>query len=218
VAVWHQKFGYSLDKAFRNSMDKDIAYRTLDNTAVCWMMCLNFKEKKPMEQLEKQYQLKGHAKFVEITRLYGWEVLGDYWKSFNEDYENGLSSATDIDNLLLRLSKSVNVDITPLFHFWGVQPVKADDVKTGIISENLPASAKVYDTLVKYKSLVPEEKTNYQDFALSWWGHQPDSDGYMTEKDHAMLWSTYNEDYALLIRNNVQEIIDLYFPYGRPLE
>ncbi|MCK5461521.1 MAG: M60 family metallopeptidase, partial [Bacteroidales bacterium] len=194
VAVWHQKFGYSLDEAFRNSMDKDIEYRTLDHTAVCWMMCQNFKEKKPMEKLEKQYQLKGHAKFVEIARLFGWEVLGGYWKSFNEDYENGLSSDTDIDKLLLRLSRSVGVDITPLFHFWGVQPVKADDVKTGIISENLPASAKVYDTLVKYKSLVPEEKTNYQDFALSWWGHQPDSDGYMTEKDHAMLWSTYNED------------------------
>jgi hypothetical protein len=218
VAVWHQKFGYSLDKAFRNSMDKDIAYRTLDNTAVCWMMCLNFKEKKPMEQLEKQYQLKGHAKFVEIARLYGWEVLGDYWKSFNEDYENGISSATDIDNLLLRLSRSVGIDITPLFHFWGVPPENAGALRMDIVSENLPASAKIYDTLVKYKSLVPEEKTNYQDFASGWWGHQPDSNGHMTEKDHAMLWSTYDEDYALLIGNNVQDIIDLYFPDGRPLE
>ncbi len=218
VPVWHRKFGYSLDEAFRNSMDRDIAYLTLDNTAVCWMMCQNFKEKKPMEKLEKQYQLKGHAKFVEIARLYGWEVLGDYWKSFNEDYENGISSATDIDKLLLRLSKSVSVDITPLFHFWGVPPVYPDALKTGIVSENLPESAKIYDTLVKYKSLVPEKKTNYQDFAFSWWGHQPDSNGYTTEKDHAILWSTYNEDYALQIGNNVQDIIDHYFPNGRPPE
>ena len=218
VAVWHQKFGYSLDEAFRNSMDRDMAYLTLDNTAVCWMMCLNFKEKKPMEKLEKQYQLKGHAKFVEIARLYGWEVLGDYWKSFNEDYENGIGSATDIDKLLLRLSISVGVDITPLFHFWGVPPGNSDALKSDIVSDNLPASAKIYDMLVKYKSLVPEKKTNYQDFAFSWWGHQPDSNGYMTEKDHAMLWSTYNEDYASQIENNVQDIIDLYFPDGRPLE
>ena len=218
VAVWNQKFGYSLDEAFRNSMDRDMAYLTMDNTAVCWMMCQNFKEKKPMDKLEKQYQLKGHAKFVEIARLYGWEVLGDYWKSFNEDYENGIGSATDIDKLLLRLSKSVGVDITPLFHFWGVPPVNAGALKADIVSENLPASAKIYDTLIKYKSLVPEKKTNYQDFAFSWWGHQPDGNGYMTEKDHAMLWSTYNEDYASQIENNVQDYIDLYFPDGRPLE
>jgi len=216
VAVWHRKFGYSLDEAFRNSMDKDIAYRTLDNTAVCWMMCQNFKEKKPMEKLEKQYQLKGHAKFVEIARLFGWEVLGEYWKSFNEDYENGISSATDVDNLLLRLSKSVAVDITPLFHFWGIQPVDAEALKTGIASENLAASVKIYDTLIKYKSLVPDNKQGYQDFASDWWGHQPSSDGHVTEKDHAMLWNSYNEAYALLIRNNVQDIIDLYFPNGSP--
>ncbi len=43
-------------------------------------------------------------------------------------------------------------------------------------------------------------------------------DAYMTEKDHAVLWSTYNEDYASLIGDNVQEIIDLYFPNGRPHE
>ena len=218
VAVWHQKFGYSIDEAFRNSMDKDIAYRTLDNTAVCWMMCQNFIEKKRMVKLEKQYQLKGHAKFVEIARLYGWEVLGDYWKSFNEDYENGISSATGIDKLLLRLSKSVSIDITPLLHFWGVPPRNSDALRTGIASENLPASTKIYDTLLKYKSLVPDNLKDYQDFAFAWWGHQPDSNGYMTEKDHAMLWSSYNEAYALLIRNNVQDIIDLYFPDGRPLE
>ncbi|MCP4312410.1 MAG: hypothetical protein GY790_14195 [Bacteroidetes bacterium] len=216
VAVWHQKFGYSLDEAFRNSMDKDMAYRTLDNTALCWMMCQNFKEKKRMDKLEKQYQLKGHAKFVEIARLFGWEVLGDYWKSFNEDYENGISSATGIDKLLLRLSESVGVDITSLFHFWGVPPMDPGALKIEIESENLPASAKIYDTLVKYKSLVPDNLEGYQDFANGWWGHQPSGSGYITEQNHATLWSTYDEDYALLIRNNVQEILDLYFPNGRP--
>jgi len=182
------------------------------------MMCQNFKEKKRMDKLEKQYQLKGHAKFVEIARLFGWEVLGEYWKSFNEDYENGISSATGIDKLLLRLSESVGVDITPLFHFWGVPPRDPGSLKMEIASENLPASAKIYDTLLKYKTLVPDNKSGYQDFANSWWGHQPSGSGYMTEKDHALLWSTYNEDYAVLIRNNVQDIIDLYFPNGNPQE
>ena len=219
VAVWHRKFGYSLDEAFRRSLDQDIPFQTLDNTAVCWMMCLNFKEKKPMVRLEKQYQMKGHAKFVEIARLYGWEVLGKYWKSFNDDYERGVSSATDIDNLLLRLSKSTGYDITPLFHFWGVHPVNAYALKNAIASEKIPESPEIYNTLVKYKSLVPANKKAFQDFAFSYWGKKPsttDPDNYLTLRDHEKLWDTYDETYADLIKRNVQEVIDRYFPNGKP--
>ena len=60
VAVWNRKFGYNLDTAFEKTMNYNIAYRTLDTTAVAWMMCQNFKD---LEGVEKRYQLKGHAKF-----------------------------------------------------------------------------------------------------------------------------------------------------------
>jgi len=36
----------------------------------------------------------------------------------------------------------------------------------------------------------------------------------MTEKDHALLWDTFDEAYSALIKNNVQNIIDLYFLGG----
>ena len=219
VAVWHRKFGYSLDEAFRRSMDQNIPYQTLDNTAVCWMMCLNFKEKKPMERLEKQYQLKGHAKFVEIAGLFGWDVLDKYWKSFNDDYEKGIGSATDIDNLLLRLSKSVGYDITPLFQFWGVLPVNGSALKNIIDLEKIPVFVGIYNIFVKYKSLVPVNKKVFQDFAFNYWGKKPstnDPDNYLTLRDHEKLWDTYDEAYADLIKKNVQEIIDRYFPNGKP--
>jgi hypothetical protein len=194
-------------------MNYKISYRTIDTTAVCWMMCQNFKNQQPMERLEKQYQLKGHAKFVEIARLFGWEVLGDYWKSFNEDYENGINWATDTDSLLLRLSKNVGVDITPLFHFWGIHPVHANALREAIAAEDLPASDKIYDTLAKYKSFIPADNAAYQDFARNWWGSkQPSSSGYMTEQEHAMIWDTYDQTYAATINKYVQNIIDLYFP------
>ena len=217
VAVWHQKFGYSLDVAFRKSMGFNNQYRTLDNTAVVWMTSFNFTKKEPMHRLEKQYQLKGHAKFVEIARLFGWDVLGSFWYSFNADYENGISWATDIDSLLLRLSNSVGVDITPLFHFWGTHPVNANALKAAIAAENLPVSAKIYDTLVKYKSLVPTDNQAFQDFAFNWWGKQPSINGYWTESEHAKQWDTFDEDSSALIEDTVQEIIDLYFPDGPPL-
>jgi hypothetical protein len=220
VAVWHQKFGYSLDEAFRASRDfNKNEFRTLDTTAVTWMTSLHFVEKIPMTPQEKKYQLKGHAKFVEIVRLFGWEVLNKFWYSLNEDFENGKEwsrHGSDIDKLLLRLSKSVGVDITPLFHFWGTPPLKADALEAAIKAQKLPASAKIYDTLVKYKTLVPKDNMAFKDFVTRWWGKKPTGKGYVTEKGHAAQWDTFNEKSSGRIKETVQEIIDLYFPNGRP--
>ena len=221
VPVWHQKFGYDLDYAFAASRGhQNNPHRTLDNTAVCWMMCQNFKNRVSMEQLEKQYQLKGHAKFVDTARLFGWEACNAFWYSINVDYENGIEWSrhdSDIDDLLLRWCEEAGVDLRPLFHFWGTPPVNASSLEAEIEAANLPASNKIYDTLVKYKSFIPSDNATYQDFAFNWWEHPPSSGGSMTEQEHALLWDTYDTAYADIIRNNVQYIIDLYFPDGRPL-
>ena len=216
VAVWNQAFGYDLEVAFEKSMNYNIAYRTVDTTAIAWMTSFNFVEQEPMHRLEKQYQLKGHAKFVDIVRMYGWEVLGDYWKSFNDDYENGVHISTSIDSLIVRLSKSVGVDITPLFHFWGVLPINASALKAAIAAEGLPESAEIYHTLVKYKSLVPSDNSEFRTFALKWWGKQPSLGGYWTESEHAKQWDDasgqiFDEVTSGLVEDTVQYILDLYF-------
>ena len=123
VAAMHRKFGYSLDEAFRGSLGVTNPHRTLDNTAIAWMCVFNFSPRNvPMATAEKAYQLKGHAKFVDIARLFGWDGLGDYWRSFMEDDANGASYSDTNDEKLLRLSRHVGHDIRPLFHFWGIFP------------------------------------------------------------------------------------------------
>ncbi|MFQ6132886.1 MAG: M60 family peptidase N-terminal accessory domain-containing protein [Armatimonadota bacterium] len=220
VAVWHQKFGYSLDEAFRASRNfSRNQHRTLDNTAVTWMTSLSFAAKRPMAAGEKAYQLKGHAKFVDIARLFGWEVLGDFWKSWVDDFEAGRpwsKHGTDIDKLSLRLSQKAGVDLTPLLHFWGTPPRDPEALRAAIAAEKLPASAKVYDALAHYKSLVPEDNQAFREFALKWWGKQPSSEGYWTEREHAKQWEEFSEETSAQIKQVVQEIIDTYFPDGRP--
>jgi len=216
VAVWHQRFGYGLDEAFRKSRSGYPAYATLDTTAIAWMMCYNFVNGVPMEQVEKQYQLKGHAKFVDIARLFGWEKLNQYWYSFTSDYENNVARPTDVDSLLLRLSKNVGADMRPLFHFWGVPPVNNTTLGTNIVAANLPASSAIYDTLVHYKSLVPTNNAAFTNFAYNWWGKQPSTKGYTEERNHAEQWDTYDEASAAAVKARAQKIIDLYFPSGRP--
>ena len=234
VPVWHRKFGFDLDYAFAASRGyHGNPNRTLDNTAVTWMTSFNFSPREvPMHKAEKAYQLKGHAKFVDIARLFGWEVLGAFWYSINEDYENGIywsRHGSDIDKLILRWCESVGVDLRPLFHFWGTHPGNPAALEAAIASENLPASAEIYDLLVKYKSLVPADNAAFQTFAFNWWGHEPNINGYWTETEHARQWDTqirreqdandqqrpngeiYTEDSAAEIRAVIDGLLDLYF-------
>jgi hypothetical protein len=183
------------------------------------MTSLSFAAKRPMAAGEKAYQLKGHAKYVDIARLFGWKVLGDYWHSWVVDFEEGKpwsKHGTDIDKLSLRLSRAAGVDLTPLLHFWGTPPRDATALKAAVAAAKLPPSAKVYDALMHYKSLVPGDNQAFRAFALKWWGKQPSSKGFWTEREHAKQWEGFNEGTAATISKTVQEIIDLYFPDGRP--
>ncbi|MFC1805689.1 hypothetical protein ACFL09_01755, partial [Planctomycetota bacterium] len=89
-------------------------------------------------------------------------------------------------------------------------------LKAAVAAEKLPPSAKVYDALMRYKSLVPANNQAFRDFATKWWGKQPSAKGYWTEREHTKQWEGFNEGTSAQIKKTVQEIIDEYFPDGRP--
>jgi hypothetical protein len=110
----------------------------------------------------------------------------------------------------------VGVDIRPLFHFWGVPPINSTSLSNSIRAANLPASSGIYDTLIRYKSLVPANNAEFRFFANNWWGRQPSPTGYTEEANHAARWDTYDEAFAAATASRAQQIINLYFPTGRP--
>ena len=118
--------------------------------------------------------------------------------------------------MLLRMSKNVNIDIRPLFHFWGFPPINSTTLGNSIQAANLPASRVIYDTLVRYKSLVPPDNATFRTFANGWWGKQPLSTGFSEERYHAARWDSYDAAMATATAARAQAIIDLYFPTGRP--
>jgi hypothetical protein len=63
---------------------------------------------------------------------------------------------------------------------------------------------------------VPADNKAFRDFAVKWWGKQPSSKGFWTEREHAQQWDAYDEKTSAAITGTVQEIINLYFPNGRP--
>jgi len=235
VAVLNQAFGYDLSFSLAASRGYEgNTNRTLDNTAVTWMTVFNFSPRDTeMASGEKAYQMKGHAKFVDIARLFGWEGMGRFWYYYNSNDTYNISYSTDDDSKLIQLCKSVGYDIRPLFHFWGTHPGNPSTVADAIVAEGLIAPVEIRDLLLYYKSLIPDDNAAFQTFAFNWWNKQPSIGGYWTEREHSRQWDdealfgegdqqradiTSNEMYiaacATQVRERVQEIIDLYEPPG----
>lgn len=60
------------------------------------------------------------------------------------------------------MSKEAGFDLTPLIHFWGVQPVDAAKLKAKIVAAGLVPSNLIYDRLVKYRSAVPMDNAAFK--------------------------------------------------------
>lgn len=215
VAVLNQ-LGVALDEAFYGSHRHRNDFMTLANTAVTWMTCENFVNEQRMVKPEMSYQLKGHAWYVEIARLFGWDALGRYWHAFELDDENQNEYSTDVDSLILRMSKAVRKDVTPLLHFWGRPPEDYESLRAALENKNLLPSAAIHDALVAYRASIPKNNAAFRAFAESWWEREPRETGHMTESYHAELWTTYDRRYATDVRTVLNRIIKLYFPNGRP--
>jgi len=223
VPVLNQKFGISLDQAFRSTLGYRNTYQTLDTTAIAWMSSLNFPppNNTPMAEGQKAYQLKGHAKWVDIARLFGWAKLRNFWLMYAENPWQ--TSDTSTDSLILNLSKAVGKDVRPLLHFWGIYPVNAATLNTAINAAGLTPSTEIYNALLRYKAIAPINNAGFRSFALGWWGREPrpgtGADGvFWEERDHRQQWLNYNEASAAGIQSRIQELITLYFPAGIPAD
>jgi hypothetical protein len=89
-------------------------------------------------------------------------------------------------------------------------------VASAVAAANLPSSRAIYDTLVRYKSLIPADNAEFRTFATAWWGKEPLDSGFSEERNHASRWAAYDPAMAASTADRAQSIIDLYFPDGRP--
>jgi hypothetical protein len=168
-----------------------------------------------------EFHEKGHAKYVDMARLFGWDMLARFWQSTNRDYMEGNAwlrnnQKDDSDRYTLRLSEIAGADLRPLLHFWGIPPHDADKLKRDIQDARIKSSRKVYDTLLRYKSLIPEDRAAFREYARAWWDKEPSEKGYTTERNHAAYWDAYDRQVAEEVHLTLHEIFERYFPDGRP--
>ena len=210
VAVLNRKFGVDLDTAFARSLGSR-GEMTLDQAALTWMVTEHFRQSQPMAATEMMYQHRGHAKYVDIAKLFGWEALSRFWHSVQIDYTHGISypkNADPADSRILRMSKAANADLTPLIHFWGVPPEAPDTLKTQMAQAGLKPSQAIYDRLLHYESIIP---MSHEAYMVHFNTLHPRG-----AKTNDKPIEDYQERNGLQAREALRKILNRYFPAGRP--
>ena len=217
VAVQNQKFGVPLELAFGravNGANSDTI--NLAQGALTWILTDSFRAGETMSNLRMQYQQRGFGKYVEIANLFGWGALSNFWYSVNVDYTNGIDypeNTDPTDSRMLRMSQAAGVDLRPLIHFWGVLPISPNTLKTNIQNAGLPPSPLIYDQLKYYQTVVP---TNLTQFTAHHTAVASVVDGSVDAAWYADMLTNFTPAIGYSTISNVQNIIDLYFPDGRP--
>ena len=231
VAVSNKVYGVDIDEALGKSMS-NLTWLGRELAAVDWMVTPNFRARMPMDishttKDETQYQQRGYAKYVEIAALFGWNKLEGFRAEENRVYRENLVPAgkglAATDSLFLRLSIAAGVDLSPLIHFWGVQPVNASALSTAIAAANLKPSALIYDRLKFYRTLIPMDNASFKTHAGKFLNKAVALiNGTNKSPDYAEGWyafwlALYGPTEGQGAQVALDAILATYFPNGRPL-
>ncbi len=216
LAVYPEVYGESLDDAFKYSANQEL---TFDQAAFDWLVTVNFRSNLPMfeepgsplgDSNQLHYQHRGHAKYGDIARLFGLQGLSSVNAEF---YEPGVEqqarsecssfkSVVDRDDYIRAASKALNVNMTPLFHFWGINPSDA-------LAEELssyPSSPAIYYLLVHYRDKVaPKTKEDFLVFA-----NQFPVDDYQYPR-YPWYLEQFDQDFADAIQSQFNFLLETYF-------
>ena len=217
VAVANDGFGVPLDEALSWSGNY-YKNMTLDKAAITLMINEKFRNNERLTWDEASYQQRGYGKYIDIARLFGWDVIGRMNKKVSEDYMNGLvipKTQHPVDDRIMRLSVAADANLTPLIHFWGMPPADYKTLADSISAKGLPASPLIYDAIVHYKTLVPEDSGEcfaaIRGIKCPPWLEVLRADfDYCNEQ-----WKAKD---AAKAKAQIDMILERYFPDGRPIE
>ena len=196
----------------------------MDQTTIDWIITDNFRNNReiscdptmnPSVCHEVRYQHRGHAIYIEIADLFGWDAIYKTHKVFYDEWKintqkdwgfMGMVNGNQIsdDELILAASNANNVNMAPLFHFWGRQPSEelANQLK------NLPESKEIYCRLEYYKSMAPTDLSSFQ----TWYNANYVSVGGVQQVRYDYAINNFDKDnYGSAIQHQIDLIINSYF-------
>lgn len=114
---------------------------------------------------ELRYQHRGHAKYVEMAKHFGWSSIHGMNKVFYDQDVINPGVWDDIfktsDEMIAAASNAQGVNLSPLFHFWGLAPSPQLAMK---LDSAYGSSQVLCEMLKHYKTIVPTSVSEVEDF------------------------------------------------------
>jgi hypothetical protein len=172
MSIYDNVYGMTMDEAFRQSRGEN--YLSFEQAAVDWFLTTNFRTNQPMtfdgtaplgDQEMLKYQSRGHAKYGDIARLFGWSGLSAVNGKF---YSPGVPQASTVcpgrdfivgrDEYIRAASEALGVNMAPLFHLWGVNP--SPELAAELAA--YPPRMRIMNLIITYRDTVaPKNKAEY---------------------------------------------------------
>jgi len=185
ISVNSQVYNMSIEDSFAysrvNTGNKPF---TFEEAVFDWIITTNFRQNLPMgfdnsvpmeDKDMLKYQPRGWAKYADIVKLFGWQALGDTNGAFYKAGQQQSSTACDDrgfivgrDEYITAASNAVGKNLTPLFHFWGINPSTdtVNQLSTMTKSQEIKSLIEYYqcnvapltmdDYLVYHNTIMPD--------------------------------------------------------------
>lgn len=221
VSIGMENYGLTAQEAFAESLAYGSTNHDTSDTLNSWVVMDEFLNGQNMAFQQGSYRPRGHADYVEYIDMFGLEALQNFNRRINiemdglewDQWTNGGRTSHNRNDRLLRLSREAGVNVAPLFHLWGHSPSNASALATAMAAEGLRPSVEIYDRMVTARDSVPLNQAQWNAV-----------DGVMRDflnesrGPWAALRSNYDVARGQAAVARIQELIDLHFPSGRPVE
>ncbi len=209
--------GMSLQRAFSKSVHVSLGDHVTPTDAFnSWALTDSFLAGEDASNRQLAYNYAGIGNYMDIVELFGWEALiatnrdiNQHWVEFGDAIPR-IFNEHGVDDRILRLSRATGVDIRPIIHVWGKQPIDQQALAADLQAEGLLPSAKVYDRLIQHQRHIPENQGEFDHF----WSQIGADVAFYPE--WTALRNNYDPARGNAAANRINQLIALYFPNGRP--
>lgn len=227
LAIGMENYGFTLQEAFSESLAYGPNEHTTSDALSSWVIMDEFIDGQNMQFQQASYRPRGHGNYAEYIELFGLDAMKNFNRKINIEMDgrswdewtagdngrigNNARINHNYNDRILRLSREANANVAPLFHLWGHAPSNLAELQSDMEAEGLQPSTQIYDRMIEARNSVPLTQSEWDSLFSRMGEFLNNSRG---------PWEELNENYdvergrAAVAR--IDELIELYFPEGRP--
>ena len=217
-----ENYGFTIQESFAESLAYGSHNHTTSDTLSSWVVMDEFIDGRNMAFQQASYRPRGHADYVEYVEMFGLDALRNFNHRLNVEFDGtnlqdsfneGGRTSHNYNDRILRLSREAGVNVAPLFHLWGHAPSNLSALNASLATEGLGESIQIYDRMILARESVPltQGEWNAVDSVMRDFLNN-------NRGPWVALRNNYDANRGQAAIDQIQSLIDLYFPNGRPAD